>query len=189
MVRIHVLNKVQRLQKHATILIVVLLLSVSWLLIYYLHTNAQIRKYRHQIKDFEKQKELFAKTRTENSNLQDMVRNLKVSLRTSKEGLNFQDQDLSQQQMTKIARSARKKGLKLESFVIQPAKRKEWYTKQKVTYGVSGDSEQINQFIHEIKTKEQGFKCKKLALEKKDDGAALLCELQFLTFKPKFQSV
>jgi len=159
------------------------------MLTYHLHTNAKIRKYKHQIKNFEKQKELFTKTRTENSDLQQKIRNLKMSLRSSQEGLNFKDQDISQQQMTAIARSARKKGLTLESFVIQEPKNKNWYTKQKVTYGISGNQKQIDQFINDIKVKRQCFKCKKLALEKtENNGALLLCELQFLTFKPNFRS-
>jgi len=157
----------------------------SWLFFYYLSTEKKITGYKKQFQDFEAHSTKLFSRKPSQHNLKKTVRNLKKNLQARSDDMSKKRKRPSEK-ITSVAQKIHKLGLTLNSCTTQPSVRKEWFTKQNVTYHLSGKMEPIRKLIKTISKKEKNLKCKKLFLATMaDKRVEVELVLQFLSFSRK----
>jgi len=179
----HLIGNTSFLKKPFLILGSLFLLVGSWLYLYYLQTEKKITLYTNQIKKLETEKnQLFAK-KASNRTIKKTTQHLEKRLHETSKHLAKKRKNPSER-IASIARKIQKLGLTLNSCTTKQEKRKTWFTKQNVTYSLSGKIEPIGQLVKAISKKGKNLKCKKFFLatmpNKKIEVELVL---QFLTFR------
>ena len=170
-------------RKHIFVLGIFGLLVGSWFFMYYLHAQEKLILYKNEIKNLRtKQNQIFSNKKT--------LRDLKKSVLNLKNRLNatihedIKEKAIPSAKIASIARKIQKLGLTLNSCMTDEIKKRKRFTKQNVTYNISGSFEQINLLIETIAQKSRNLKCKKLLLTTAQNTRIQLeLVLQFLFFK------
>lgn len=173
----------QFIQGHLFVFGVLTLLVSSWFFTYYLKAEKKLTFFKNEIQNLQNHQKNFFADKQSKRTLKKTVASLEHRLNATL-GDTPKEKENSSHKITSIARKIQKHRLTLTSCKTNVKEKKDWFSKQNITYTLQGSFKQVSKLIETLCQKSRNLKCKKLLLAKTQNNQTQLeLELQFLFFK------